>query len=129
MPSETLEAFDTQLASILNEIDQLLEARYGQQFRLRPTRPASGSAANPQYDGLFSVIANFSAGIGSQYGAGYTLDLRATTSDPIPQELQLQWENLMVETLRKRLPEVFPHRVLHVAKDFFGWKVYGDLSL
>lgn len=129
MRNEKVEDFETRLAGILHEVDAELEARYGAQFRRHPARPAQGATANPQYDGLFSVIANFSAGIGSALGPGYTLTLRAATLDPVPDTLRETWEAFAADHLRKRLPEVFPGRALAVDRDRHGWKLHGDLSL
>lgn len=129
MRNERLEAFETALTEVLHAIDRALEARYGGAVTRHPARPAEGVTANPQYDGLFSVIANFSAGIGSKFGPGYTLDLRIATLSTVDEALQQQCETYMVETLRARLPEVFPDRELHVEQDLHGWKLYGDLSL
>lgn len=129
MRNERVEDFETRLAGILSEIDALLEERYGASFRRHPARPAQGVTANPQYDGLFSVIANFSAGIGSALGPGYTLTLRAATLDPVPAALRETWETFAADHLRKRLPEVFPGRALAVDRDRHGWKLHGDLSL
>lgn len=129
MRNERVEDFETRLAGILGEVDRLLEARYGARFRRHPARPAEGETANPQYDGLFSVVANFSAGIGSGLGPGYTLTLRAATLDPVPDALRETWEDLAADHLRKRLPEVFPGRALSVDRDRHGWKLHGDLSI
>lgn len=129
MRNEHLEAFETALFGILKEIDCLLEQQYGKTLLRHPARPAHGITANPQYDGLFAVIANFSAGIGSTYGAGYTLDLRISTLSSIQPEFKEACEAIMVSHLRTRLPEVFPDRTLQVAQDKHGWKIYGDLSL
>lgn len=129
MRNERLEAFETKLAGILGEIDALLEARDGARFRRHPARPAEGETSNPQYDGLFSVVANFSAGIGSTFGPGYTLALRAATLAPVSDAERETWEAFAADHLRKRLPEVFPGRDLSVDRDQHGWKLHGDLSL
>ena len=129
MRNERLEAFEATLTGVLHEIDRALEAQYGATLLRHPARPAEGITANPQYDGLFAVIANFSAGIGSQFGPGYTFDLRIATLSNVNPELREACEMLMVEMLRKRIPEVFPDRELHVERDRHGWKLFGDLSL
>jgi hypothetical protein len=129
MRNERLEAFEDTLTSVLHEIDRALEAQYGAALMRHPARPAEGVTANPQYDGLFAVIANFSAGIGSKYGPGYTFDLRISTLSSVKPDLREACEALMVETLRKRIPEVFPERELHIERDNHGWKLFGDLSL
>lgn len=129
MQNKHVEAFDSTLAALLSEIDHVLETHYGEEFPLHPARPDAGETANPQYDGLFALVANFSAGIGSKYGPGYTLTLRTSTLAPVSEEMREKWEAIMVEHLRKRLPEVFPGRKLAVEKDRHGWKLFGDLSI
>jgi hypothetical protein len=129
MRNERLEAFETTLLTVLHEIDHALEARYGNAVTRHPARPSHGVTANPQYDGLFAVIANFTAGIGSSYGPGYTLDLRIATLNAVDPALREACETFMVDTLRKRLPEVFPDRELKIERDQHGWKLFGDLSL
>ncbi|MBQ9693955.1 MAG: hypothetical protein IJV69_04290 [Kiritimatiellae bacterium] len=129
MRNERVEAFESQLGDILKEIDRALEEAYGATIQRHPARPAEGQTAHPQYDGAFAVIANFSAGIGSRYGAGYTLTLRIATLCPVNADLQTACEALMVKMLRQRLPEVFPNRKLSVEHDNYGWKLFGDLSL
>ncbi len=129
MQNKAVERFDSALTALLSEADRFLEARYGHTLRRHPARPPEGSSANPQYDGLFSVVANFSAGIGSEFGPGYTLTIRASTLEPVSPEQQNAWERETVDFLRRRLPEVFPGRALSLDRDRYGWKIYGDLSL
>lgn len=129
MRNERLEAFEDTLMAALQEIDRALEARYGDRLRRHPARPADGVTANPQYDGLFSIVPNFSAGIGSKYGPGYTLDLRIATLQPVDETLRATCEAEMIEALQAALPTLFPDRELHLDRDTHGWKLYGDLSL
>lgn len=129
MRNEQLEAFESTLTQLLHEIDHALEARYGNAVTRHPARPAQGVTASPQYDGLFAIVPNFSAGIGSKYGPGYALNLRIATLCTVDPDLQKACETFMVETLRKRLPECFPGRTLKVEQDVHGWKLFGDLSL
>lgn len=129
MQNNRVERFDSQLTGLLAEVDAHLEERFGHQLRRHPARPAEGRCANPQYDGLFSVVANFSAGIGSRLGPGYTLVVRAATLEAVSPEQQAAWEAEAVAWLRKRLPELFPGRALTVSRDVYGWKIHGDLSL
>ncbi|MDO4528069.1 MAG: hypothetical protein Q4C03_04725 [bacterium] len=127
--NNALENFDTTLINLLHEVDLLLEEKYGNRFKRHPARPAQGTTANPQYDGLFTMNANFSAGIGSTFGPGYTLSFRLSTFDPIPEDIKKDCETIMVNHLQKRLAEVFPQRKLNLDKDQHGWKIHGDLSL
>lgn len=129
MQNKHVEDFDSTLAELLSEIDHHLETQYGEDYDLHPARPDAGETANPQYDGLFALVANFTAGIGSKYGPGYALNLRISTLSPVSDDIREKWEQIMVEHLRKRLPEVFPNRKLAVERDKHGWKIYGDLSI
>lgn len=127
--NNALENFDSTLTQLLHEVDALLEAKYGHRFTRHPARPAQGQTANPQYDGLFTLTANFSAGIGSTFGPGYTLALRMSTLEPIPEDIKDDCEKIMIDHLASRLPIVFPQRALHLDEDQHGWKIHGDLSL
>ena len=129
MRNEALEAFESRLGECLHAIDRTLEARHGETFRRHPARPAEGTTANPEYDGLFSLIANFSAGIGSALGPGYTLSLRISTLEAVPEEVRNAWEEEAMGLLREQLPTLFPNRALTLHRDKYGWKLHGDLSL
>jgi len=129
MRNNRAEAFETRLAEALGDIDSMLEARFGQTFARHPVRPAQGQTAKPQYDGLFSLIANYTAGFGSRFGHGYTLSLQVATLAPVPESLRREWEAFAAEQLRRRLPALFPNRHLAVDLDVHGWKLHGDLSL
>lgn len=129
MRNPKLEKFEADLDVILHEVDAVLEAQYGSSYPLHPVRPEEGKTANPQYDGLFTIASKFSAGFGSKFGPGYTLEVRVSSLKPVSPADKAAFEEIMVNHLRKRLPEVFPGRELHVARDTTGWKLYGDLSL
>ena len=129
MRNNRLEHFESTLSALLDEADALLESRHGSAFPRHPARPPRGETANPKYDGLFTVEANFSAGIGSRYGAGYTLSVKAATLAKVPAKVHRAWEDEVAELVRRRLPEVFPVRRLALDRDVHGWKLHGDLSL
>ncbi len=129
MRNPRLERFEAELDAILHEIDAELEAEHTGRYPLHPTRPAQGQTANPQYDGLFTIQAKFTAGFGSRLGPGYTLELRVSSLLPVTPADRQRFERHMVDRLRARLPEVFPGRTLAVDRDATGWKLHGDLSL
>lgn len=129
MQNPAVERFETTLATLLNEIDRALEDRYAGTHALHPARPVANQTANPQYDGLFTVLANFTAGFGSKLGPGYTLVVRISTLENVSPVLQASCESFMVDTLRARLPGAFPGRHLAIDRDVNGWKLYGDLSI
>jgi hypothetical protein len=80
-------------------------------------------------DGLFEVGADFTAGLGSEYGRGYSVAFRTATLEKIPPE---QFEFLMNEAaalIRRKLPGYFPGRELSVVRDGNRFKIIGDFSL
>lgn len=124
-----VQEFEQGLKRVFDRIDHELEARYGHQYSLHPARPPSGSTGNPQMDGLFNIGAAFTAGFGSEFGPGYVVDVRMTTLDHIPADVQEAMEREVVDLLRQWLPEEFPGRELRVERDGHGFKIVGDLKI
>lgn len=124
-----LARWEAKLDSILHEIDLKLEAKYGRNWPLHPARPQSGTAANPQYDGLFRLTASFSAGYGSRLGAGYILRVEIVTLHAIPEEERATIEAAAVRMVRAGLKKEFPEHHLAVERDGPVYKIYGDLDL
>lgn len=124
-----LARWEAKLDSILHAIDIKLEEKYGHKWPLHPARPQSGVAANPQYDGLFRLTASFSAGYGSQLGAGYVLRIEIVTLQAIPAAEREAIEAVAVEMVRAGLKKTFPKRKLAVERDGPVYKIYGDLDL
>jgi len=117
------------LQQALDDLDDLLEDRYGLRHRLHPARPSRGRTSSKSQDGLFDVQASFSLGLGSQYGKGYVVDVRMATLDRISPEQRQEIDRVVVDKLREELPEHFPGRNLQVSKDGDIIKIHGDLSL
>lgn len=124
-----LARWEAKLDSILHESDLKLEAKYGHNWSLHPARPQRGTAANPQYDGLFRLTASFSAGYGSRLGAGYILRIEMVTLDTIPEEERAMIEGEAVKMVRVGLKKAFPNRHLSIERDGHVYKIYGDLDL
>ncbi len=124
-----VEEFEQQLGRLLQEVDVVLENRHPERFLRHPNRPAHGETANPQYDGAFAVSGAFSAGIGSEFGPGYVLEIRIATLVRLPAELRRAFEEEAVALITERLPEFFPARGLRVVRDGSLWKVVGDLGV
>ena len=129
MRGPEVEKWEQRLTEVFDEIDALLEGEYGEKFPLHPARKAQGQTANPAHDGLFNIGASFSAGYGSKLGPGYVVDVRMVTLRRIPHEVREEILERVASELRLRLPKAFPERVLHVARDGHGFRIYGDLSL
>ena len=125
----SLEAFEDTLHGVLSEIDGALEERWGSRWPLHPARPPRGSAANPQYDGLFRVTASFTAGYGSKWGPGYLFRVETSTLATVPEADREAVEDEAAALLREGLARAFPGRDLRVDRDVSGYKIHGDLSL
>ena len=121
--------WESKLKKIFVRLDEYLEEKYGRRYPLHPVRPQRGSTANNAYDGLFNVGASFSAGIGSEHGPGYVIEVRMVTLSNIPAKIRAEIEDFVVEYLKCELPVEFPGKELHVAQDGEIFKIYGDLSL
>ena len=98
MPTE-LEIWEKKLNVVLDEIDAELEKKFGAIFPRKPVRPPSGSAANPQYDGLFEVQSAYTAGFGSNYGEGYAVEIRWVTFDEVPENIKHEADAVAEEIL------------------------------
>lgn len=122
-------AWERKLGDIFDKIDAELEATYGDRYPLHPARAEKGKTSNPEHDGLFNLGAAFSAGYGSQHGAGYVVRLRVATLAHVPKPVLEEMEDVVVARLREELPSVFPGIDLKVTRDGPVFKNHGDLSL
>jgi len=117
------------LKSVFDAMDAELEAEYGMDYPLHPSRPKRGETANPEDDGLFNVGAAFSAGFGSKYGPGYVVEIRIATLSRVPEAVRAEIKEKIFQGLEKRLPAAFPGKNLRVTKENGVIRIYGDLSL
>lgn len=124
-----LEVWEKKLKEVLDALDDLLEGKYGNQFRLHPARPEQGKTSNKAHDGLFDIVASFSMGTGSKHGKGYVVDVHMATLDHVPLHVQKEIEDISLQVLQKELPVYFPGKNLQINKDGHVIKIYGDLSL
>ena len=121
--------WEKKLKSVLDEIDILLEDRYGDLYDLHPARRKKGSTSNRSHDGLFDIRGDFTLGLGSEKGRGYIVDIDLKTLENVPIEAIENIEKEVVYELKFRLPHEFPDRELKVEKDGNMIKIVGDLSL
>ncbi len=121
-------AWEKKLGEVFDDIDHIMEDRYGTAYPLHPSRPEHGATANPSADGLFDLGAAFSAGFGSDHGRGYVVSIRLSTLSRIPADVMEQIEQEVVELLEEKLPVAFPNRDLQVERDGHSFKIIGDLS-
>jgi hypothetical protein len=129
MKHHRLHKWEKSLKKILDEIDLLLEARYGDRYDLHPARREHGSTSNRSHDGLFDIRGEFTLGLGSTKGRGYIIDIDLKTLEKVPPGIIEEIEDEAIKELRQRLPEGFPKRELHVERDGNMIKILGDLSL
>lgn len=124
-----LENWEEKLHEVLRAVDVTLEKEFAGVAARHPVRPPHGSAANPQYDGLFRVTASFTAGFGSQHGRGYSLQVECMSLNPPDLPTLRKIEDRAAQLIAAALPTAFPGRKLEVKRDSHQWKIVGDLSL
>lgn len=124
-----LEKWESNLKAVVDELDVLLEDKFGSQYILHPARPVRGTTSNKSHDGLFDIVSSFTPGKGSQYGKGYIVDVHMSTLEHIPKKIQNRIYNISINFLREKLPEFFPGVKLEVHQDGSVIKIHGDLSL
>ena len=123
-----LQKWETRLKAVFDGIDDVLEEQYGARYPLHPARAKCGATSNREQDGLFNIGAAYSAGYGSEQGAGYVVDVRLATLKAVPKDVLEEIEEHVVTLLRERLPIVFPGQQLDVKRDGAAYKICGDLS-
>jgi hypothetical protein len=121
--------FEKTMKSLFDRIDDELEDRWGESYRLHPSRAPRGTSSNKEHDGLFNVGASFSAGYGSRHGKGYVVEIRMVTLENIPEEVEEDIERYVARRVDELLPEYFPDRDLDVVREGTTYKIVGDLSL
>jgi hypothetical protein len=124
-----VEQWESRLRRVFDRIDDYLEQRYGDRYPLHPARPRRGETSSRAQDGLFNVGASFSAGFGSELGAGYVVEVRLATLERVPTHIREQIEEEVADLLRQELPKAFPERHMRVDRDGPVLKIYGDLRL
>ncbi|MBN2532998.1 MAG: hypothetical protein JXB88_08905 [Spirochaetales bacterium] len=125
---ETLK-WEKKLKKLFDEIDDYLEARYGETYPLHPSRAKWGTTSNKEHDGLFNVGASFTTGLGSDYGPGYVIEVRLVTLSEVSEELREEIATEVVALAQEKLTQYFPGKLLKIARDGNVYKIYGDLSL
>jgi hypothetical protein len=124
-----LEKWEKKLDGILDDLDDYLEDKFGNKYRLHPVRPKRGKTANKSMDGLFDITANFTLGLGSEHGKGYVLKIKIVTLEKVSDEIQEKVEKIAMKKISEKLPKVFPDRKLDIRFDGHVMKIFGDLNL
>ena len=128
MAIRNLEQWEETLRRVLDQLDDLLEDRFGHPHSLSRNRPPRGATANRKYDGLFAVEAKFSMGYGRREGPGYSVEIRMATFEDVPDDIRQQIHDLVGEVLRTEIPNAFPDKELQVTAKWPHFLIHGDLG-
>jgi hypothetical protein len=124
-----MQAFDNRMKEMFDEIDDVLEEKYGDLYPLHPNRPSRGSTSNKAADGLFNVGVQFTAGYGSELGRGYTVDMNIATLEKIPENEREELLLFTVELIQEKLPIFFPGKNQTCERDRNLFKILGNFQL
>lgn len=123
------EKWEAELDKAMHELDHFFEIKYAGKYQLHPARRTKGATANPSHDGLFSIVAGFTMGLGSELGKGYVVDIKLMTLEKIDPAIIDEIENEAIKKLGLILPKYFPATQLDIGRDGKTIKIHGDLSL
>jgi hypothetical protein len=121
--------WEDRLDRVFDRIDKYLEGKYGDLYALHPARARRKPTGNPEHDGLFRIGGVFSAGFGSEKGAGYIVRVGFMTLENVDDGTEDRIEDDVAARLQEELPVEFPGVNLKVERDGPMYKIYGDLSL
>ena len=82
------EELEKKLSDLCQALDNHLEDKYGEHYKIHPNRLKRGKGANPSFDGLFSTSLAFTLGYGSKYGRGYVMNVEIRSYLPL-----VLWQN------------------------------------
>ncbi len=123
------EELENELANLCRSLDNHLEDKYGQKYRIHPNRLKRGTGSNPRFDGLFSTSMAFSLGYGSKTGRGYIVEVDIRTLDRVTEEDKNNINEDAFNYIKDNLKVYFPERELELVKDGSVMKIIGDFSL
>lgn len=123
------EELENELANLCRNLDNHLEDKYGQKYRIHPNRLKRGAGSNPRFDGLFSTSIAFSLGYGSKSGRGYIVEVDIRTLDRVTEEDRQKILEDAFDYIKDNLKIYLPERELDIVKDGEIMKIVGDFSL
>ncbi len=123
------EELENELANLCRSLDNHLEDKYGQKYRIHPNRLKRGTGSNPRFDGLFSTSIAFSLGYGSKTGRGYIVEVDIRTLDRVTEEDKNNINEDAFNYIKDNLKVYLPERELKLVKDGSVMKIIGDFSL
>ena len=123
------EELENELANLCRNLDNHLEDKYGQKYRIHPNRLKRGAGSNTRFDGLFSTSIAFSLGYGSKSGRGYIVEVDIRTLDRVTEEDRQKILEDAFDYIKDNLKIYLPERELDIVKDGEVMKIVGDFSL
>lgn len=123
------EELENELANLCRNLDNHLEDKYGQKYRIHPNRLKRGAGSNPRFDGLFSTSIAFSLGYGSKSGRGYIVEVDIRTLDRVTEEDRQKILEDAFDYIKDNLKIYLPERELDIVRDGDVMKIVGDFSL
>ncbi len=123
------EELENELANLCGNLDNHLEDKYGQKYRIHPNRLKRGAGSNPRFDGLFSTSIAFSLGYGSKSGRGYIVEVDIRTLDRVTEEDRQKILEDAFDYIKDNLKIYLPERELDIVRDGDVMKIVGDFSL
>ena len=123
------EELENELANLCRNLDNHLEDKYGQKYRIHPNRLKRGAGSNPRFDGLFSTSIAFSLGYGSKSGRGYIVEVDIRTLDRVTEGDRQKILEDAFDYIKDNLKIYLPERELDIVKDGEVMKIVGDFSL
>lgn len=129
MRHQKLLEFNHRIKTMFDEIDDVLEKKYGQKYSLHPNRPKCGTTSSREMDCLFNIGADFTSGYGSRFGRGYVIHTRLSTMDHIPESVKKNINEDIENLVQKKLEMAFPDRILRLEHDGSQLKIIGNFRL
>lgn len=123
-----LELWEQRLTKVLNQVDAVLEEKYGSQYPLKNNRPQAGTTGNPRYDGLFSLTAKYSLGLTNNIGPHYLVEFRFATFVTVPISVKEEMYSIVLTQLNELLHVEFPKQILNVSRDGEIFRITGNLD-
>ena len=123
------EELENELANLCRNLDNHLEDKYGQKYRIHPNRLKRGAGSNPRFDGLFCTSIAFTLGYGSKSGRGYIVEVDIRTLDRVTEEDRKKILEDAFDYIKDNLKIYLPERELDIVKDGEVMKIVGDFSL
>ena len=123
------EELENKLSLLCQALDNHLEDKFGEHYKIHPNRLKRGQGSNPSFDGLFSTSLASTLGYGTEYGRGYVMNVEIRTLDKVSQYDRAHIEADAFKFVSENLSTFIPGHNLDIVHDGNVMKVIGDFSL